>query len=142
MKRHKNTPKGKAHSRNLDGKNKTISKNLGQIFLLTSQLEWEPICNLICLYHLNQRKPKPTKWLVRPAKTQISLDIRLVWSESSLCALKMLGSIVTYWAHSEDADYTRRMSKLIWVFAERTCHFVGFVMRWLSLDSLVLFNSE
>ena len=26
---------------------------------------------------------KPTKWLVRPAKTQISLGIRPVWSESS-----------------------------------------------------------
>ena len=29
---------------------------------------------------------KPTKWPVRPAKTQISLGIRPVWSESLLCA--------------------------------------------------------
>ena len=29
---------------------------------------------------------KRTKWLVRPAKTQISLGIRPVWSEFSLCA--------------------------------------------------------
>ena len=29
---------------------------------------------------------KPTKWHVRPAKTQINLGIRPVWSESSLCA--------------------------------------------------------
>ena len=29
---------------------------------------------------------KPTKWHVHPAKTQISLGIRPVWSESSLCA--------------------------------------------------------
>ena len=29
---------------------------------------------------------KPTKWHVRPVKTQISLGIRPVWSESSLCA--------------------------------------------------------
>ena len=29
---------------------------------------------------------KPTKWPVRPGKTQISLGIRPVWSESSLCA--------------------------------------------------------
>ena len=29
---------------------------------------------------------KPTKWHVRPAKTQISLGICPVWSESSLCA--------------------------------------------------------
>ena len=26
---------------------------------------------------------------------------------------------------------THWMPRLIWVFAERTCHFVGFVMRWL-----------
>ena len=29
---------------------------------------------------------KPTKWPLRPAKTQISLGIRLVWSKSSQCA--------------------------------------------------------
>ena len=29
---------------------------------------------------------KPTKWHVRPAKTQISLGIHPVWSASSLCA--------------------------------------------------------
>ena len=29
---------------------------------------------------------KPTKWHVHPAKTQISLGIRPVWSESLLCA--------------------------------------------------------
>ena len=28
-------------------------------------------------------------------------------------------------------DQTGRMPRLIWDFARRTCHFVGFVMRWL-----------
>ena len=28
-------------------------------------------------------------------------------------------------------DQTGRMPRLIWVFAGRKCHFVGFVMRWL-----------
>ena len=32
---------------------------------------------------------------------------------------------------SEDSDQTGRMPRLIWVFAGRTCHFVGFVMRQL-----------
>ena len=32
-------------------------------------------------------------------------------------------------AASEDSDKTGRMPRLIWVFAEPTCHFVGFVMR-------------
>ena len=42
---------------------------------------------------------KPTKWFVRPAKTQISLGIRPVWSESSLSAWRKLGSLATHWAH-------------------------------------------
>ena len=75
---------------------------------------------------------KPTKWHVRPAKTQISLGIRPVWSESSLSAWRELGSLATHWAHSEDSDQTTgRMPRLICVFAGRTCHFVGFVTRRL-----------
>ena len=34
-------------------------------------------------------------------------------------------------AISEDSDQTGRMPRLIWVFARRTCHFVGFVIRRL-----------
>ena len=40
------------------------------------------------------------------AKTQISLGIRPVWSESSLSAWR---EIATHWAHSEDSDQTGRM---------------------------------
>ena len=36
--------------------------------------------------YLNHLMTKPTKWHVRPAKTQISLGIPPVWSESSLSA--------------------------------------------------------
>ena len=72
----------------------------------------------------------PTKWHVRPAKTQINLGIRPVWSESSLAVRRKFGSLATHWTHSEDSDQTGRMSRLIWVFALRSCHFVGFVMRW------------
>ena len=64
---------------------------------------------------------------MRPAKTQISLDIRPVWSESSLSPWGKLESLATHWVHSEDSDQTGRMPKLIWVFAGCTCHFVGFV---------------
>ena len=56
----------------------------------------------------------------RPAKTQISLGSRLVWSESSVSAWRKLGSLATHWAHSEDFDQTGRMPRLIWVFAGRT----------------------
>ena len=38
---------------------------------------------------------KTNKTSVRPAKTQISLGIRPVWSESSLSAWRKLGSLAT-----------------------------------------------
>ena len=63
---------------------------------------------------------KTNKVTVRPAKTQISLGIRPVWSESSLSAWRKLGSLATQWAQSEDSDQTGRMPRLIWVFAGRT----------------------
>ena len=75
---------------------------------------------------------KPTKCHVCPAKTQISLGIRPVWSESSLSAWRKLGSLATHWAHSKDSDQTEGMPRLIWVFAGRS-HFIGFVMRRLIL---------
>ena len=84
------------------------------------------------LSRLMTKSTKSTKWHVRPAKTQISLDTRPVWSESSLSAWRKLGSLATHWAHSEDSDQTGRMLWLIWIFAGRTGHFVGFVMRWLN----------
>ena len=62
---------------------------------------------------------KPTKWHVHPAKTQVSLGIRPVWSESSLSAWRKLGSF-THWAHSKDSDQSGRMPRLIWVFIGHT----------------------
>ena len=75
-------------------------------------------CQIDCR-NLSRDTTKPTKWL-RPAKTQISLSIRPVWSESSLSAWRELGSLVTHWGHSEDSDQTWCMPRLIWVVAGRT----------------------
>ena len=63
-----------------------------------------------------RRMTKPAKWLC----AQISLNIRPVWSESSLSAWGNIG-------RSEDSDLTRRMPRLIWVVAGHTsfcwfCH--------------------
>ena len=107
-------------------------------------------------YNEPRNKPphdKTNNMAVRPAETQISvgirpvwsessrrlrsawafaqsdLGIRPVWSESSLSAWRRLGSLDTHWAHSADSDQTGRMPRLIWVFAGRTCHFVGFFTR-------------
>ena len=83
------------------------------------------------LSHLSRLMTKPTKWHVRPAKTQISLGICPVWSESLLSTWRKLGSLATHWVHSKDSDQTGRMPRLIWVFAGHTCHFVSFVTRRL-----------
>ena len=67
---------------------------------------------------------------VHPAKTQISLGIRPVWSESSLSAWRKLGSLATNWAHSEDwSDWADAQADLSLRCAHT--HFVGFVMSWL-----------
>ena len=50
---------------------------------------------------------------VRPAKTQISLGIHAVWSESSLSARRKLGSLATHWAHSEHSDQSGRTATLL-----------------------------
>ena len=68
---------------------------------------------------------------VRAAKTQISLGIRPVWSESSLCAWWVSKDPSFLHANSEGSDQTGHMPRLIRIFAGRPCHFVGFVMRRL-----------
>ena len=86
--------------------------------------------NLNAILKMSSLMTKPTKWLVRPAKTQISLGIRPVWSESSLSAWRKLGSLATHWAHSEDPNQTGRMPRLIWVFPGCIVMFFSFVMMW------------
>ena len=77
---------------------------------------------------------KTNKVTVRPAKTDqprhppslirvLAVHTKKAW-------------ILSYpWVHSEDSDQTGRMPRLIWVFAGRTCHFVGFVTRRLIYGS-------
>ena len=55
-------------------------------------------------------------------RRQITLGIRALWVVKDPMILH---------ADSEDSDQTGRTTKLIWVFAGRTVHFVGFVMRRL-----------
>ena len=74
---------------------------------------------------------KTNKMSVRPVKTQISLSISPVWSESSLSTWRKLGSLAIHWVRSKDSDQTGQMPRLIWDFAGRS-HFVGFDMRRLT----------
>ena len=66
------------------------------------------------------RRDKTNQVSVRPAKTQISLGIRLVWSESSLCTQWVAKDPSFLHAGCEDSDQTGRMPRLIWVLAGHT----------------------
>ena len=67
-----------------------------------------------------RRHDKTNKMTMRPAKTRISLGIRPVWSESSLCDDWVAKDPSFLHADRADSDQTGRMPKLIWVFAGRT----------------------
>ena len=95
------------------------------IIKILSWQKWQSIhivyiINISCCTLFEPPRDKTDKMTVRPAKTQITLGIRPVWSESSLSAWRNLGLLATCWAHSEDSDQTGRMPRLIWVFAGRT----------------------
>ena len=82
---------------------------------------------------------KTNKMSVRPAKTQISLGIRVVWSESSLSAWRKPGSWATHWAHNEDwSDWADAQADLSLRWAHT--HFVGFVMTRLICSSFPFYE--
>ena len=86
--------------------------------------------------HPNEpRHDKTNKMSVRPAKTQINLDIRPVWSESSLSAWRKawvlsyaLSAKRRLWSGWADAQADL---SLHWAHS----HFVGFVMSRLKCDT-------
>ena len=80
---------------------------------------------------------------LRPAKTQINLRIRAVWSESLLSAWRRFGPLVINRARSEDIDQTARMRRLFWVFARRTCNLLGHAVPLLKYSNKVSYpNSQ
>ena len=81
-------------------------------------------CKSFCGRKFEPRHDKTNKMAVRPAKTQISLGIRPVWSESSLSAWRKVGSLATHWTHNKGSDQTGRMPRLIWVFVGRIATFL------------------
>ena len=96
------------------------------IILLSTGYQW--FCRLyfsLLVLYLSRNMTKSTKWYVRPAKTQISLAIRPVWSEPSLCAQWVAKGSVLLQADSETSGQSGRMHRLIWVVAGSTRHFVG-----------------
>ena len=104
-----------------------------------SQMIWAPNLGLslhmAILNHKSRDMTKPAKW-VHPAKTQISMGIRPVWSESSLCTQWVAKGPWFLHADSEDwSDWADAQDdrSLRWVHT----HFVGFVMSLLNLLRLL-----
>ena len=64
--------------------------------MLATLIRW-----IVTWYKMSRLMTKPTKWHVRPAKTQISLGIRPVWSEFSQSAWRKLGSLTTHFAQAK-----------------------------------------
>ena len=66
---------------------------------------------------------KCTSWHLRSSKTQISLRIRAVWSESSIGALWVAKGPMLLHA---DFYQTVWMRRLVWIFAVRTCQVIPY----------------
>ena len=105
------------------------------------------ITNILRTYRRPLRLPinepqhdKTNKVTVRTAKTQISLGIRPVWSESLLCAQWVAKNASFLHADSEDSDQTGWMPRLIWVFAGRTV--ILLVLSWGGSNFVSCMNGD
>ena len=110
----------------------------------TVRKKYQP-CNAIRLYfkhEMSRDMTKPTRLSLRLAKTQISLGIRPVWSESSLCAQWVAKDPSFLHADKEDSDQTGRMPRLIWVFAVRTVISLVLSCRVSNSNALMQYNSN
>ena len=80
---------------------------------------WIRTCNKYHNKIIEPPRDKTNKVSMRPAKTQISLGIRTIWSESLLCAQWVAKDPNFFHADSKDFGQTGRMPRLIWVDAGR-----------------------
>ena len=83
----------------------------------------------------------PTMWYVRPAKPQISLRIRAVWSEPLLVAWIFYECWATDWTPFGVSKLKRRLQRLIWVYtcqnvtlSEITCHGSFYIYSYLPIS--------
>ena len=110
-----------------------VSKVISALFGIENMSrEWHVFSiNLTKL--MSRLMTKPTKWPLRPVKTQINLGVCPVWLESLLSAWRNIGSSATHWAHCEDwsdcadaqADLSLRW--VLWSFCW-ICHEVAEIL--------------
>ena len=94
-------------------------------------------CTIKYSTQMSRLVTRPRKWAFRPAKTQISLGIRPVWSEFSMCAPWVAKDPSFLHADSEDwSDWADAQADLSHRLAHS--HFVGFIMRRLKYSTQIL----
>ena len=87
--------------------------------------------DLISAFIFEPSYDKTNKMTVRPAKTQISLGIRPVWSEPSLCAQWVAKRSVLLQTDSEDSGRMARLICLRWAHMP-VCWFCNEARHWSS----------
>ena len=98
------------------------------------------------LLYLSYLMTKPTKWYVRPAKTQINLGIRPVWSESSLSTWGNLKSLAIIRAHSKPSEQTEWCPS--WFESSQGAKVILLILSWggsfyfVSLVSTILISAN
>ena len=104
-----------------------MTATLVKLQLLKSLKEEHKTSRLVNFWREKNEPPhdKTKKMAVRPAKTRISLSIRPVWPESSLCIQWVAKEPSFFRADSED-----------WSDRGRTNHFVGYVMRLKCIEGV------
>ena len=103
----------------------------GVYYFLTKKRPMTPWTEYIVRSSYELPHDKTNNMTVCPVKTQISLGIGPVWSESLLSAWRKLGSLATHWVHSEDSWSASSLG---------TQPHCGFVMRWLIFLSYHFYN--
>ena len=71
---------------------------------------------IIMQWHMSRDMIFPSMWYVRPAKPQISLRIRAVWSEPLLVAWIFYDSYATDWTALGVSKLNRRLQRLVRVY--------------------------
>ena len=80
---------------------------------------------------ISQRVTKPTKWHPPSLIRVFAVRMKKAW-----------GLCYPLRAQQKLIRLSERMPRLIWVFAGRICHFVGFVMLWLFCFVLLRWGLE
>ena len=106
---------------------KSLALMLKYLWFITTITSWCASIQYMLLLAMSLNIRKRTLGHLRPAKIQINLRIRAVWSESSLVAFWIVKDAKFLHADNENSNHTARMRRLIWVIVGHTCQKIRFL---------------